>query len=112
MVRTPHLAYRHKIVVQQVTESTDSAGEPIKTWSDYIERKARIVPMGGREAFRYQQHFSERTSIFKTRFDSKTIQIDTKMRIVFNSRNFDIKSVINENEINREITIICDEDGI
>ena len=48
-MRGRHL--RHKILIEQVTETRDSAGRVIETWSTYATRRAEVEPLNGREYF-------------------------------------------------------------
>jgi SPP1 family predicted phage head-tail adaptor len=100
---------RNRITIQEPTESRDAYGDPVKTWSTYAIRHADVAPISGREFFLSQQVYSEQTTRFKIRYDSVTKNITTKMRIYFKSRYFNIQSVINENTMNRDITLICRE---
>ena len=111
MVRKTNLSatLRHKVVIQQPVVETDSVGEPIETFSHYATRKAKVSPLGGRETYRLQQYFSEATNVILMRYDSLTSAINTKMRILFDSRVFNIESVINVDEMNREIRVVCTE---
>lgn len=101
---------RHKITIEQPTEAVDAVGEPIATWTTYATRKAEVMPMGGRETFRLQQYFSDATAVILIRYDSLAKAITTKMRVSYDSRIFNISSVINVDEMNREIKLVCTEE--
>lgn len=107
MVRARKL--RNNITIQTPTETRDAYGDPVKTWATYAVRAAEILPVSGREYFTAQQVYSEQVTRFKLRHDNTTKAITTKMRIFYDSRYFNIISVINEQTMNRDITIVCSE---
>lgn len=100
---------RHKITIESPTETKDTYGDAIPTWSTHAIRHAVVVPLSGREYFYAQQNNAERMTRFRVRYDEKTKAITPKMRVSYNGRTFDIQSVINENENNRHILIVCSE---
>jgi SPP1 family predicted phage head-tail adaptor len=99
----------HKVTIQQATDTLDSAGEPIQTWATYATRSAEVMPMGGRETFRLQQYYADATAVIRLRYDSLTKAITPEMRVSFDSRIFNIESMINVDELNREIKLVCKE---
>jgi SPP1 family predicted phage head-tail adaptor len=100
---------KHKITIQNVTETQDSYGQPKESWATYAVRDAEIIPATGNEYYTSQQIYSEKTIRFRLRYDNTVRQVTPKMRISYDSRTFDIESVINVKELNRDIDIICTE---
>lgn len=97
---------RHKIVVQKFTEVQDVYGEADKTWTTFKTLWAHVSPISGREYFDAKQHTSEISHQVKIRhLDGVT----PKMRILYDSRYFDIESVINEGERDKQVTLMCRE---
>lgn len=110
MVRARRL--KHKITIQNATEAQDSYGEPVKTWGTYAIRDAEVIPSAGNEYFTAQQIFSQKAVVFRLRYDNTSRQITPKMRVSYDSRVFDIESVINFRELNRDIDLMCvEKDG-
>lgn len=97
---------RHSIVIQETTESRGANGEVLNTWGTFAAVRAEVTPMQGREAFLAGQDLSERIVRFKIRHLSG---ITAKMRISYDSRIFDIESVIYAEERNREVHILTRE---
>ena len=97
---------RHKIIVQSFTVSQDTYGEADKTWSTHKTVWADVQPISGREYFNAKQHTSEISHKVITRHDST---ITPKMRVYYDSRYFDIESVINEGERDKQTTLMCRE---
>lgn len=100
---------RKRITVQSVTESKDSYGQPLETWSTYAIRYADILPTSGREYVAAQQRFSEEITLLRIRYDSISKNITPKMRIKYGTRTLNIESAINEQELNKHIQILCRE---
>ena len=97
---------RHRIAVEQVAEHQDPDGSVIEVWSTYATVHASIEPITGREYFAAQSTQADVTHRISLRYLSGTIP---KMRVNYNSRIFDILSVINVGERNRELQLMCRE---
>lgn len=97
---------RHVITIQQATETRDSVGAIIRTWATYDTVRASIEPLNGREYFNASQVQAEVSTRIRVRYlDGLT----SKMRILFGSRIYDIKAIINDKERNFEMTLMCVE---
>lgn len=97
---------RHKIVIQTTTPTQSGSGALTDVWSTYATLRAEIEPKGGREFFDARQVNAEIDIVFNVRYYSG---ITPKMRVSWNSRTFDIQSVINPMERNIEMLIACTE---
>lgn len=97
---------RHKISFQSRTVSRDSFGAETVAWRTEKTVWASIEPISGREYFLAQQVQSEITHIIKIRYYSG---VRTDWRVIFGSRIFDIKSVINLKERNNQMALMCRE---
>lgn len=94
--------YRHSIVIQEPTKSTDAWGGEINTWSNFATVRAKKRPLRGRELIAAQAEQSETEVMFYIRYLSG---VDRSMRIVHDSKYYDITSVVNVDERNRELEI-------
>jgi SPP1 family predicted phage head-tail adaptor len=97
---------RHSITIEQVAEAQDSDGSIIETWSSFAAVQASIGPISGREYFAAQSMQADVTHRISLRFIAGVIP---KMRAKYGSRIFDILSVINVDERNRELQLMCRE---
>jgi SPP1 family predicted phage head-tail adaptor len=97
---------RHRIAIERVTETRDTDGSVIETWSTYATVQASIEPISGREYFAAQSTQADVTHRIGLRYLSGIIP---KMRVKFGSRVFEILSIININERNRELQLMCRE---
>ena len=97
---------RHKVELQSYTASRDSFGGEIETYATYAKTWASIEPLSGRELV-YAQQVSEITKIRITiRYNSS---VDVKHRIKFGLRLFDINAIMDTEERNKEMTLLCSE---
>lgn len=97
---------RHKIIIEQATESQNSYGEVINTWATFTTRRASISNLRGGESLKSNQVSSEASILFVLRTLSG---VTTKMRVSYDSRLFDIVYVDNGNETQKETRLECTE---
>lgn len=101
---------RHRVTIQEYTKADNSLGEPIKTWANISGTPtvwASITPMSGSEFFTARQTATETTHRVVMRYMDG---LDTKMRLKFGSRYFYILSILNKDERDAELEIMCRED--
>jgi SPP1 family predicted phage head-tail adaptor len=97
---------RHRITIQDYTESQNTFGEVTKNWTDYATVWAAVEPVKGREFWESQQINAEITTKVTIRY---LAGIKPKMRILYDTRIFEIDSVINVDERNRELQLLVKE---
>lgn len=95
----------HKITIETPTRTQNAYGEPIETFTTYATRYAQTMTTIGREGFNSFQEFNEYPVVFKVRYDSLTKNITEKMRILFESRYYDIEGILDFNGMKKEIHI-------
>jgi len=98
---------KRRVTIQSVTEGArDAYGEPDETITTHATRWASVEPLSGAELYRAHEVHPEVTHAVKMRYLSG---VTTKMRIVLGTRTFEIKSVLNSEEDNRELVLMCTE---
>lgn len=97
---------RHRVTIQNAVEARNAYGEAIKTWSTVATVYASVEPIRGREMFDAEQVQSEVTHRVRLRYRPG---LTSQMRLLFNGRMFEIQTVINVNERNREVQLMCKE---
>lgn len=100
---------RKTVVVQSTNESRTSSGAVANTWATHCTRRAAVEPISGKEYFDARAENANVTVKFRLRHDSLTGLITPKMRVSYDSRYFDIESVINTGERDKEIILMCRE---
>jgi len=99
--------YRHRIVFQEYSsEGTDSDGFPVKGWQDVKVAWAMIKTLKGTEYFSASSTQNENQMRFIIHF---TEGLNEDMIILHDNREFDIESILNDDEENRTLTIIGNE---
>lgn len=97
---------RHRITIEQRSTSQNSFGEPLLTWTTFITRWASVEPIIGKEFFASQQVQSEVTTKIRVRDATGVLP---QMRVNYNSRIYDIKSIMDIEERGREVLLMCQE---
>lgn len=98
---------RHRIIIQQSTQTQNAYGEPVDSWSAFSDPLwAEVSPVQGREFWAQQQAQSEVTHRVRVRY---VPGVTTAMRVMFGSRIFAVKSVIDVKEEHKELQLMCRE---
>lgn len=82
-----------RIVLQRATKSKDSFGQPIETFADWQTVWAAYMPVSDGEKLRANETYSNLTARFKIRWSSAVSTLNTKDRVTFDGRTFDIIGV-------------------
>lgn len=99
---------RHRIVIQERTDTQDSYGEPIPAWTTWAEVWAAVEPQSGQEATIALSQQSEARIRVRIRIRYRT-GLSTLMRVSWQSRIFQIEAISEVNTNRREIHLICYE---
>lgn len=97
----------HTISLEQRPATTDSYGEQTLTWSSFAAGiPAYITPLSGRELLASGAIASEISHRVVMRYIAGIV---AGMRVDCNGRKFTIKAVLNEEERNQKLTLMCAE---
>lgn len=97
---------RHKITIQKPTEASDGIGGMTTTWGTFKSVRAAIWPLRGTEYIAAMQVTSEISHKIRIRYLDN---VTSKMRIKFGTRYFDIQSIINPDERDIYLEMMCRE---
>ncbi len=97
---------RHRITIQNFTSTKDDFGQPIESWSTFAAVWASVEPLTGREYFQAQQTQAETSYRVRIRYRAGVVPT---MRVIHGSRTLEILAVLNAEERNREIQLMCRE---
>jgi len=98
---------KNLVSLERYTTIKSDCGEVIKGWSELITLWCSISPITGKEYFDNKQMQGEISHKIKCRYyDDITI----KDRIVFKTRIFKIVSILNINERDVSLEIMCKEE--
>lgn len=97
---------RHRITIQQYLASRDSFGDEIQTWVDMLRSWAAVEPVTGKEFFASQELNAEISVKITMRYRPC---IQPEMRVTFGARVFEILAVLNNEERNKRLILLCKE---
>jgi SPP1 family predicted phage head-tail adaptor len=98
---------RDKLITLQRRGTTqDTTGQVVETWTQLEQAWASIDPVSGREYFNASGERAEVTHKVSIWYGPTVAPRD---RLVYGSRVFDIRSVINVGERNRDLLLMCTE---
>jgi len=97
---------KHKITIQEIISMKNTLGEPTQDWYTFMNAWARIVPIRANE-YRAAQGLVEKiTHTVTIRY---TDGIESDMRILYGSRVFEIKGILDFNEEHKRLDLMCEE---
>ena len=97
---------RHRITLEAPVESQGSDGSVTRTWAPFAAVWASVEPLLGREYFDAQREQADVSHRVRMRY---LAGVTHNMRVVLGSRVFEIESVLNAGERNRELVLMCRE---
>jgi len=96
----------HPVTIQRDAGVVNSSGQVIPNWVTYAERRAGIRPLSGREYMQAQSLGAEVTHEVAIRYDQG---VTSGMRVLHNGRILEIESVMNIDEKNIDMILMCKE---
>jgi SPP1 family predicted phage head-tail adaptor len=99
-------SYRHPITFQKQSVTTNDYGEKLSVWEDVITVKAGIYPISGKDYISAVEVNSEVTTKINLRY---VPGITDDMRVKFGDRLFTVIAVMNFQEMNKELQLMCKE---
>lgn len=97
---------RKRVQLQHLAKNQDGYGEMIPSYSTYATVWASIEPLQGRELEHAQQISAETSHRVKIRYNSNVV---SEHRVIYGDRTFEIESVINPDERNEMLILMCKE---
>lgn len=96
--------FRHRINIQEPIGTEDDLGQTEITWQDKKKVWAMVKTTQGREYFAAAATQSENTVRFIIRYITG---IDSTMRIIYKDKVYEIESIINDDELDKTLTIMA-----
>lgn len=97
---------RHKIQIQEKTQVSDGMGGFTETWATVNEVWAAIWPVSAKESRENMRVEANITHNIRIRYRTGIVHA---MRVLFGSRTFEIKGLINPDERNIWLDMVCNE---
>lgn len=99
-----------RITFLQYANTTNDEGFEIDGWTPVATVWAAVKTLQGQEYIAAATIQAERTTRFIIRYSKRMNSLlNNKMRVKYGGREFEIKSIINDNEANVTFTIIGEE---
>ncbi len=100
-------ALRHKIEIQAFIITEDELGNQTEEWAKVAEAWAAVEPVSGKEYWAAAAAQAEAT--IKVTMRAPGVEVGPSNRIIFDGRTLEVESVINVEERNRELVLMCRE---
>jgi SPP1 family predicted phage head-tail adaptor len=97
---------RHRVQLHSASTARNDYGEQTNTWSSYATVWARVSPGQGKEFEQAQQVHAELTHQVEIRYRST---VTTSHRVIFGTRTLEIVSIVNPDERNKNMILLCKE---
>lgn len=97
---------RHRIEVQTATETQDAYNQPTAVWATAVTLWGSIEPLSGRELLAADEVKGEVTTRVRMRYDAN---ITPKARLKHGGRYWDIAAVMNREDRDAEVEVLCRE---
>lgn len=97
---------QHRITIQKCVRVIGSDGIAEESWQHHATVWASIEPLRGREYLQSMTVNTEVSTRIRIRYQP---DITSSMRVMYNARIYNILSVINLKERNRELELMCAE---
>ncbi len=97
---------RHRVALQTSTDSRDAIGGVSEAWATTYTLWAAVEPLRGREYFDAATVQSAVDTRIRIRYHA---DLDTKMRVLWGTRIYDVYSVIDLWESHKEMHLMCQE---
>lgn len=97
---------RHTVKLQSVTRTADGMGGFTTSWATEATVPAAIWPVSAKERIRSESPTMTTTHRVQIRYHEG---VSPKWRVVFGDRYFNIVSVINKEERNYQMDLLCEE---
>jgi SPP1 family predicted phage head-tail adaptor len=97
---------RHQIRIEERSLTQDASGERVATWSTFVERRASVERAPGSEVWSSAQRNARVPTLFKIRYHAGVVP---GMRLIHESRTYDILSAIDQKGMRQELLISAQE---
>lgn len=100
---------RHLITVQANTTSRDDYGGITNSWATYLTTRSSVNPVSGNQKLSDNKVSNDRSFEFMFRYDPSKNPVSPKHRISWDSRTFDIESILEYDERQHFVTVAAVE---
>lgn len=98
---------RHRVAIYTTAETRNDFADAVEAGSVLATVWGRVEPLLGRELVAAQQVHAEVNHRITVRYSSNLAAVGPKHYIVFDNRTFDIQAVLNLDERDRYLVLLC-----
>jgi SPP1 family predicted phage head-tail adaptor len=98
---------RHRVIIKNFTTAADTMGQPINTFATLATVWARVTPKSGSEFVNEGASKIQKVYEVTIRY---TGDINETYKIEYDSKDLNIQSIIDIDERNRTMKLLCIED--
>lgn len=102
---------RHVITVQRQSDTKNGYGERVNTWTTLVTTRGSIEPILGREFLSQSGERAEITTKITIRYSSGNAGINPYDRISADGETYKIHSILNTQNRDRELVLMCSHDA-
>ena len=101
---------RKRVQIQAPTPVTSDFGGETEAWTTIATVWGAFAPQspGSGESERAEQQVNVSRTVVTLRWAS-SVPLTTKYRLIMNGRTFGVDNIVNVDERNRELTVVCKE---
>ena len=97
---------RHRLTIQTVTETQNAVGELTRVWAEAVTVWGQVRPLSGKETLTGEQITADVSHRVFVRYNEN---IAATARILWGTRVFENNAVLNADEIDRSMELLCKE---
>lgn len=98
---------RHRVAVEERVDVQDDTGGVVSQWRTRAVVWASVEPLSGREQLTAAQPLAINSTRIRLRWVPRIADLDPKWRLRFGSTLYNLISVMNVEERNREFECLC-----
>ena len=96
---------RHRCTIYNPTETQDDAGQPVVTWTAFLENEpCQFMPLSGVESMRGRQYEDGTKAVFRVRYRSGYSPLQ---KITYNGTDYGITYVNDVDGLRRYVELVC-----
>lgn len=102
---------RNQVIIQKHSTTQDAMGQRLETWTDIVTTRVDIDHSGGREFDKTSGEHSRTVTNIWARYQDKLSGLKQSDRVLHGTVAYDIQSINNVRERNKDLLLVCERSG-
>jgi len=102
---------RHSVTFQTQVTTVDTMGQRNDTWTDIVKTRADIDNTAGREFDQTSGEHSKTSTKIWARYQDRLSGLKQSDRVLHGTVIYDIQSINNVRERNKDLLLVCERNG-